>query len=96
MFRALKSRWAWRPIPNCPGRFVMSGGATRLTPVEIVGSDTPTTEHHVSTATDPVVVARFADGGLISYKKADGTFVHTLNTIEGFERKLHQFGIART
>ena len=45
------------------------------------------------TAKDPVIVTPFEDGGLISYRKADGMFLHTLNTREGFERKLRQLGI---
>jgi len=44
-------------------------------------------------ARDPVIVAAFEDGGLISYRQADGRFLHTLNTREGFERKLDQLGI---
>jgi hypothetical protein len=51
------------------------------------------TEHLVAAAKDPVIVAPLADGGLISYRKADGTYVHTLNSREGFERKLRQLGI---
>jgi hypothetical protein len=50
-------------------------------------------EHRVPGARDPVIVARFEDGGLISYLRADGTYVHTLNTCEGLERKLAQLGI---
>ena len=40
-----------------------------------------------------VVVIRFADGGLISYRKADGSYIHTLNTCDGLHRKLAQLGI---
>ena len=40
-----------------------------------------------------VVVLRFADGGLISYRKADGSYIHTLNTRDGLHRKLAQLGI---
>ena len=50
-------------------------------------------EHRCDTAKDPVIVTPFEDGGLISYRKADGMFLHTLNTREGFERKLRQLGI---
>ena len=32
-------------------------------------------------------------GGLISYARSNGTFVHTLNTLQGFERKLGQLGL---
>jgi hypothetical protein len=58
-----------------------------------VAPDVSIVEHRVAGARDPVFVARFADGGLISYRRADGTYVHTLNTREGLERKLAQLGI---
>ena len=51
------------------------------------------TEHVSVNARDPIIVTPFEDGGLISYRRADGMFLHTLNTREGFERKLHQLGI---
>jgi len=51
------------------------------------------TEHIVATAKDPVVVAVFGDGGLISYRKQNGSYLHTLNSREGLERKLQQLGI---
>jgi hypothetical protein len=51
------------------------------------------TEHLVAAAKDPVIVASLEDGGLISYRKPDGTYVHTLNSREGFARKLRQLGI---
>jgi hypothetical protein len=50
-------------------------------------------EHACTTAKDSVIVTPFEDGGLISYRRADGTFLHTLNTREGVERKLRQLGI---
>ena len=50
-------------------------------------------EHVTLMAKDPVIVTPFDDGGLISYRKADGLFLHTLNTREGLERKLRQLGI---
>jgi hypothetical protein len=93
LFEKIKSRWPWRPIPNCPGRFLFSAGPTRIRPEDIVGSDTVMTQHYVPATKDQVVVARFADGGLISYAKPDGTFVHTLNSADGFARKLQQLGI---
>jgi len=89
----LKSRWPWRAIPNCPGRFVLSSGPSRMSPTEIVEPHVQVTEHLVTAAKDPVIVARLGDGGLISYRKPDGTHVHTLNSPEGFERKLRQLGI---
>lgn len=93
-FDELMSRWRWRPIPNCAGRFVLSSGRSSLAPSEIVSASIGAVTEHVIPATpDPVIVAEFEDGGLISYRKPDGSFVHTLNTIEGLDRKLRQLGI---
>jgi hypothetical protein len=55
----------------------------------------PVTEHLVAVAKDPVMVAPLSDGGLISYRKPDGAYIHTLNSREGFERKLQQLGITQ-
>ncbi len=92
-FEEVRSAWTWRPIPNCPGRFILTGGATKRTPQEIIAADVQVSEFLVTSVRDPVVVALFDDGGLISYRKKDGTYLHTLNTVEGFERKLSQLGI---
>ena len=62
-------------------------------PEDIVPGATGGSEHVCGAAKDPVIVTPFEDGGLIWYRKADGTFLHTLNTREGFERKLRQLGI---
>ena len=92
-FDELQSRWSWRPIRHCPGRFILSAGPSRLSPADIVQRHVQVTEHLVAMAKDPVSVAPLSDGGLISYRKTDGTYVHTLNSREGFQRKLRQLGI---
>jgi len=92
-FGALFDRWAWRPIPNCPGRYALKDGPVATPPQDIVPGATAGPEHVCVTARDPVIVTPFEDGGLISYRKADGKFLHTLNTREGLERKLRQLGI---
>jgi len=90
----IMSRWPWRPIPNCPGRFVLSSGRSSLSPSEIAPASVAViTEYVIPTTPDPVVVAEFEGGGLISYRKPDGSFIHTLNTSEGLDRKLRQLGI---
>ena len=90
---ALFVRFAWRPIPNCPGRFVLAAGPVAAPPGEIVPDASGVSEHVIAAARDPVIVTRFDDGGLISYRKAGDMFLHTLNTIDGLERKLDQLGI---
>ena len=80
-------------MQNCPGRYVLAAGPVGTPPEHIVAGATGGSEYVCATAKDPVIVTPFEDGGLISYRKADGMFLHTLNTREGFERKLRQLGI---
>jgi hypothetical protein len=87
----LLKRWNCRPIRNCPGRYVIVDCA--LPPDQILGGRVPVFSYSLPTATDPVFIAAFPDGGLISYQKPDGTFLHTLNDPEGFKRKLKGLGL---
>lgn len=92
-FDQLFKEWSWRPIRDCPGRYVLRGAGGHLSPADLLGEKRRWGEHTPSAARDTVLVARLDDGGLISYRRADGSFLHTLNTPEGFERKLRQLGI---
>jgi hypothetical protein len=87
-FAELRAAHPWRPIRDCPGRFVL---ASSLAPEELFGV-VPSAERRLETALDPVAVATLAGGGLISFHRPDGSWVHTLGTTEGFGRKLAQLG----
>jgi|PlaIllAssembly_1097288.scaffolds.fasta_scaffold451541_1 hypothetical protein len=91
-FEALLAAHPWRPIRGCPGRFTL---ASTLTPAAMLGLEPaePLAEHRVEAAADPVIVASVVGGGLISYRRGAGWFVHTLNTPEGFARKLERLGL---
>jgi len=93
-FDQLANRWKLRPIRNCPGRFIIQSLPADMTLREMLGSETEIQTFKVSSAKDTVLVAQVAGGGMISYQRADGTHLHTLNTADGFERKLHDLGIA--
>ena len=93
-FACLWASWHWRPIRNCRGRYCLVTSNSRL-PVSVLIPDKVATIHRVHTARDPVLVVEFEDGGLISYLRGDGTLMHTLNTSEGFHRKLRQLGVER-
>lgn len=93
-FATLKAAWPWTGIVGCPGRFVLKDARLALTPADLLGPDVPVSEHRSPSARDVVLVARWADGGLISYRRPDGGCLHTLNTPEGLARKLVQLGIA--
>ena len=72
---------------------MLAAGPVATPPQDIVPGTNECSEHLSVGAMDPVIVTAFDDGGLISYRKAEGMFLHTLNTREGFERKLRQLGI---
>ena len=91
-FAWLWASWHWRPIRNCRGRYCLVTPNSRL-PVSTLVPDTPATIYRVRAARDSVHVIQFEGGGLISYLREDGTLMHTLNTPEGFRRKLRQLGI---
>jgi hypothetical protein len=94
-FAALWDAWTWEPIANCPGRFKLAGADARLPVAALAGGGVTVQVHRVPAARDEVHIARFTDGGIISYLRPDGTYVHTLNTAAGFSRKLSQLGILR-
>ena len=81
-----------RPILHCPGRYVLRGVNPGVGP-EVICRDAEFARHEVKTARDAVVVAWLTDWGLISYARADGTWLHTVNTPEGYRRKLAELGI---
>ncbi len=91
-FDQLKSDHLWREIANCPGRYILRGGPTRTTLQELVGPEIRVEKLESKTARDTVWVAFIASGGMISYEKKDGRFIHTLNTASGFQRKREQLG----
>jgi hypothetical protein len=80
----------WTPIRDCPGRFVLRGVAPTMSLRELLGPDVAIREHQSPLARDPIFVAALADGGMISYARADGTWLHTLGDEAGFRRKLAQ------
>ena len=60
----------------------------------LLGSDCHAKTFTSEAAKDTVLIVPLEDGGLISYARADGCFVHTLNTAQGFVRKLSQLRIS--
>lgn len=93
-FDQLFSSHSWRPIRNCPGRYVLQGGLSTVSVSDLIESALDPEEYRSSAAPDPVIVAEIPDGGIISYRRPNGAYVHTLNTPDGFARKLLQLNIS--
>jgi hypothetical protein len=92
-FAELLKTLCWTPIRHCPGRYVLRGAESELSVEELIGDTSEVSAYRVSAARDLVLIAALDAGGVISYRRADGSLLHTLNTPEGFQRKLRQLGI---
>lgn len=92
-FQDLWTCWPWRPIRNCPGRFVLPWTEHPISFETLLGISCVPQAYSSPEAKDCVLVVPLTDGGLISYQQTDGRLIHTLNTLEGFSRKLQQLGI---
>jgi hypothetical protein len=90
----------WKPLGGCDGRFVHRGSSlARLSLPALVrewqvASCTSVVRCcEVDESMDAADVVRFVGGGgMITYVKSDGAFVHTLNTESGLARKLKARG----
>ena len=96
---ALQALWdycEWKEIRNCPGRYTTRRRDLARWPPErllaaALGAAAPQTGlwRHRSGSKDAIHAVRFAGGGgLLTYARADGTFVHTFNSESGLLRKI--------
>lgn len=91
-FETFWRAWVWREIRGCPGRLVL---VVQPSPQpELLAPGLAWVQVRSPHARDLVWLAPFEDGGgLLSYQRPGGDFVHTLNTAEGFARKRLQLGV---
>ncbi len=92
-FEKMISEWKWRPIYNCPGRFKLNNVDTTISIDDLLGFEMEVKQFQTSKAMDMVLIVPFSDGGIISYKREDGSYIHTLNNEDGFKRKLSDLNI---
>jgi hypothetical protein len=94
-FEELLARFVWRPMRGCPGRYLLALGPVASLPRQLFG-DLGFREARSALAPDRVLMAAVRGGGIISYARADGTFVHTLGDSASFARKLQALGLQRS
>jgi len=96
LLQALWCYCEWKEIRNCPGRYTtrrreLAGWPPERLLAAALGAAAPQTSlwRHSSSTSDAIHAVRFAGGGgLLTYARADGTFVHTFNTESGLLRKI--------
>lgn len=99
-FDRLMKKYSWKEIENCPGRYLLIKDDHQhlrfVTPKSFL-NDRIDIEIFISDiCRDRVHIGQFIDGGLLSYEKSDGTFVHTLNNSTGLQRKINHLKINLT
>jgi hypothetical protein len=92
-FDSVKGLGEWKPIRNCPGRFVLHGVPPTYGINDLLGENVIIQQFQSPRARDVVFVVCLDNGGIISYHRSSGTWLHTLNTEEGFRRKVEQLEI---
>lgn len=92
-FITLKQAYAWKKIRGSADRLVFTKENGDMDPNQIVAGRAKVRRFDDTTARDLVYVAKIKDGGLISFMRKDGSYIHTLNTQETFDEKLAELGI---
>lgn len=101
--RDLFQRLPWKMIPNCTGRYTCRDHhrVATLPPLQLlesVGIETEAMAQYeicLPGRPDPIIIVPMDlhnTSGIIAYRKAN-SFVHTLNAVSGFRRKLDAIGI---
>ena len=91
-FYSFLKKYKWKEIHRCPGRYTLSG-EYNIKIQELSGTTEIPDIYYSEQVQDPFYIIPLIDGGIISYIKSDGVLIHTLNTLEGFIRKLKDLGI---
>jgi len=88
-------RYNCREIENCPGRYIVKNVSNNLSLSELLSEDVEISYHKTPRARDRVAIVELEDGGVISYIRANGTILHTLNNKSGFSRKIHDLELSQ-
>ena len=92
-FAALLEKYDWKPIYGCPGRYILKSHNT-VTPAQLAECAVPVAPVRSASVPDPVIIIKIEGGGIISYCKKRGQYLHTLADEDGFFRKLSMLGFA--
>jgi len=96
-FEKLFNLYSWKEIANCPGRYLLDKDDNQrlksIPPTVILENQIPIEQFSSDICRDRVHIGKFIDGGLLSYEKSDGSFVHTLNNSSGLQRKMNHLNI---
>lgn len=85
-----------KEIANCPGRYIVKNIPENLSVNELMSENVKVSVHDSPKAKDKVAILILEDGGIISYIRANGTLLHTINNKSGFYRKIQDLELSKT
>jgi len=90
----LLKRFEWEQIPDTNGRFTLRHKDAQVSAESLIDSTDVEIKQYPSAHPQELIhIAELEDGGLISYERKDATFIHTLNSLKMFKKKLWELGI---
>lgn len=92
-FDTLITKYTWNRIYGCPGRFILKHPDKKITIDELLNETAIVNSFSQGSAKDEVLIVKLGACGIISYRKPDGVYIHTLNTEAGFNKKLDKLHI---
>ena len=90
----LLKRFKWEQIPDTNGRFTLRQKEEQVSVESLIDStDVEIKQYPSANPQESIYVVELEDGGLISYERKDAAFIHTLNSLKMFKKKLWELGI---
>jgi len=92
----LLKRFKWEQIPGTNGRFTLCQTDMQVTVESLLDSTEVEIKQYPSANPQELIhIAELEDGGLISYERKDATYIHTLNSLNMYKKKLWELGIIK-
>jgi hypothetical protein len=91
--KQLMGKYRWVQFTRETNRWHLEQKWSALTVEELFGEDVSVIRHHSAGASMVLFIVRLEDGGVISYQSENGQYLHTLNTLTTFKRKIWDLGL---
>jgi hypothetical protein len=91
--RELMARFSWEQMSGQQGRFVLADASDPPSLGALTGDGVPSRRVPSISGGDEIHLVPFDDGGLISYLRENGQWLHTLNTPRAFKRRVWDLGL---
>jgi hypothetical protein len=91
--QSLMAKYAWIQLPDERNRWHLEQKWSPMTLAELISEPAEIVTHKTTGSSYTIHILRFADGGVITYQKGEANYLHTLNTLSLFKKKLWDLGL---